>query len=82
MKIYGYENGDDSGKLLDLSEVSICFESSEEAERFADFAVRCANNMKAMGNGYDHEHLIDFDEKQFPSSKPDIVIARLSEANR
>jgi hypothetical protein len=62
--------------------VSVCFDNPEEAERFADFAIQCTSDMKAMGDSYDHEHLIDFDDKQFPYGKPDIVIARLLKANK
>lgn len=82
MKIFSYEQTGGSERLLELAAATVCFESPEEARKFAEFAMKCAADMKAMGTGYDHEHLIDFDEEQFPYGKPDIVIARLIEESK
>ncbi len=70
MKLYGYANGDDSEALLELESVSICFQGPEAARKFADFANACANEMKAMGDNYDHVHFAG-------GERSDITIERL-----
>lgn len=75
MKLYGYANGDESETLLELDTVSICFQSYEEAGKFADFADACAKEMIVMGDDYDHVHYAG-------GETPDITIERLLDAKK
>lgn len=70
MKIYGYSCDDKTETLLELSNVGICFENIEEAQKFADFANECVGEMKSLGEEYDHIHFAG-------GETPDITIERL-----
>jgi hypothetical protein len=78
-KLYGNARGE--AQFVELETASLCFQSWQDANRFAEFARHCADLMKSMGASYDHEHLIDFDAAQ-NDRYPDITIERLIDTSR
>ena len=74
MKLYGYANGDNADTLLELNNVAICFQHPEDARKFANFAMACADKMTAMGDAYDHVHFGG-------GETPDITIEQLVGSN-
>ena len=75
MKIYGHTDSIKTETSLELDEVAICFHTTEEAMKFAEFALSCAKDMERYGDNWDHEHFVG-------GEVPDITINRLYDANR
>jgi hypothetical protein len=57
-------------KILELEAVSICFQSQEDAVKFAEFAQFCSDRMRLLGDNYSHEHFA-------AGALPDLTIERL-----
>lgn len=57
MKIYGYENSDESD-LIEMSEVTICA-SPENLREIALFINKMADEMEESKDSFDHAHLRD-----------------------
>jgi len=76
MKIYGQmaEVQQHEG-FMEMSSIAISL-SPEAMEKFALFVMHAASEMKRVGAGYDHIHLMDFCD-DWDAAWPDVQLTRV-----